>query len=192
MSNSYSLHITDGDPERVATLLPGQRYTTVHPLLHHPHAALRALGWTVRAVEWTTSPDLATARQAAAELLDGHEAPDETAAHLVVAKGLGTVAMPFAIQRDLPGVWLTPLLASKDAADLRDAATRLGEDHLMIGGAVDPHWDRALAARIRADYIEVPEADHDLEVPDDWRRNLETVEDLTAEIEYFAASFDAT
>jgi hypothetical protein len=45
-------------------------------------------------------------------------------------------------------------------------------------------------AGLRADYVEVPGGDHSLEIPDDWRKNLEIVEDVAAEIEHFAASFD--
>ncbi|GAA1861254.1 hypothetical protein [Myceligenerans crystallogenes] len=191
MSNSYALHCTEGDLTRVATILPGRRYTAEGPLLYHARAALRGLGWTVRVVEWTAPPSLDTARESATRVLDGPDAPDDATTHLVVAKSLGTVAMPLAAKLQLPGVWLTPLLTVADAPEIRGAATGLAEDHLMIGGGADPTWDHDFVAGLGTDYVEVADANHALEVPDDWRRNLETVEDLTAEIEYFAASFDA-
>ena len=37
------------------------------------------------------------------------QAPDDQPV-LVVAKSLGTLALPWAVERGLPGVWLTPLL----------------------------------------------------------------------------------
>lgn len=191
MSNFYALHCTEGDRTRVATILPGQGCSVDGPLLHHTHTALRALGWTVRLVEWTDPPRPETARETASRVLDGPDAPAAAVTHLVIGQSVGTVAMPTAAKLHLPGIWLTPLLAGQEAPELRSAAAGLAEDHLLIGGSADPTWDHDLVASLRADYVEVTGANHALEVPDDWRRNLETVEDLTAEIEYFAASFDA-
>ena len=37
------------------------------------------------------------------------QAPDDQPV-LIVAKSLGTPALPWAVERGLPGVWLTPLL----------------------------------------------------------------------------------
>ncbi|MBE1875605.1 hypothetical protein [Myceligenerans pegani] len=190
MSNVYELHRTNGDPGRVATVLPGAGYTAMGPLLYHSRAALEGLGWTVRVVEWTGRRDFDEARAAAAELLEGADAPADGATHLVIAKSLGTLAIPVAARLNLPGVWLTPVLRHDDAADVRDAVTRLEGDHLLIGGTADPLWDHDLVSGLRADFVEVSGADHSLEIPDDWRKNLETVEDVTAEIEHFAASFD--
>ncbi|WP_201850027.1 hypothetical protein [Myceligenerans indicum] len=190
MSNHYELHQAVGDPGKVATVLPGSGYTAMGPLLYHPRAALHALGWTVRVVEWCGRPGLEAARTAAVELLEGVDAPGGGGIHLVIGKSLGTLAIPTAARLGLPGVWLTPLLTHDDAADVRETVSGLEGDHLLIGGAADPYWDHGLVARLRADFVEVPGADHSLEVPDDWRKNLEIVEDVTAEIEHFAASFD--
>ncbi|MBO0611173.1 hypothetical protein [Myceligenerans salitolerans] len=190
MSNIYDLHRTDGDPSRVVTMLPDVAYTALAPLLHHSRAALLELGWTVRVVEWSGTPDLDGARIAAAELLEGSDGPGDGVTHLVVGKSLGTLAIPAAARLGLPGIWLTPLLTWDDAADIREAVAGLEGDHLLIGGSADPTWDHDLVASLRADFVEVPGGDHRLEIPDDWRKNLETVEDLTAEIEHFASSFD--
>lgn len=191
MSDFYQLHRADGDPERVATVLPGAGYTAMGPLLYHPRAALHALGWTVRVVEWSGEPTFGRARLAAAELLEGSDAPPDGATHLVIAKSLGTLAIPAAVRLDLPGIWLTPVLTSDDAVDVREAVTGLEADHLLIGGTADPYWDHGLVSTLRADFVEVPGGDRSLEIPDDWRKNLEIVEDVTAEIEHFAATFDA-
>ncbi|GAB4086760.1 hypothetical protein GCM10028784_33900 [Myceligenerans cantabricum] len=191
MSETYTLHCTDGDPSRVVTVLPGQGYTAMGPLLYYPRAALDALGWTVRVVEWQGEVDLDAARTVAAEVLEGEDAPAADATHIVLGKSLGTLALPVAARLALPGVWLTPLLTRDDAADVRTAVAGLRCDHLLIGGTADPTWDHDLVSGLRADFVEVSGADHSLEIPDDWRKNSETVQDVTSEIEQFAASFDA-
>ncbi|GAB3164695.1 hypothetical protein GCM10027059_21220 [Myceligenerans halotolerans] len=190
MSSVYELHRTAGDPGRVVTVLPGSDYTATAPLLYHSRAALRELGWTVRVAEWSGEPGLAAARAAVSALLEGPDAPGDGATHLVIGKSLGTLAIPAAARLGLPGIWLTPLLTSDDAADVREAVTGLEADHLLVGGSADPAWDHDLVSGLRADFVEVPGGDHRLEIPDDWRKNLETVEDVTAEIEHFASSFD--
>ncbi|RPF20047.1 hypothetical protein [Myceligenerans xiligouense] len=192
MSNFYELHRVDGDPDRIVTVLPGDGCAAMGPLLYHSRAALRELGWTVRTVGWSGSPGLDAARVAAAELLEGRDAPRDGVTHLVIGKSLGTVAIPAAARLGLPGIWLAPLLTWADTADVREAVTGLEGDHLLIGGSADPTWDHDLVSTLRADFVEVPGGDHGLEIPDDWRKNLETVEDLTAEIEHFASSFDVS
>lgn len=160
------------------------------PLLHYSRAALRALGWTVRVVEWSGNPDLDTVRASAVALLEGSDAPGDDVTHLVVGTSLGTLAIPAAARLGLPGVWIAPLLTQRDAADVRAAVSGLEGDHLLIGGTADPQWDHDLVTGLGADTVEVPDGNHLLEIADDWRENLETVEDVTAEIEHFAASFD--
>jgi hypothetical protein len=186
---AYTLHVTEGDPARVATILPGSGYTAMAPLLWYARAALTDLGWTVRALEWTTKPSWDSARGAYEEILDGADAPDEDALHIVVAKSLGTLAMPLAVRLGLPGVWLTPVLTSEDATDVRETAADLDEDHLLVGGTADPLWDGDLADGSQADVVEVEDADHSLEVPNDRAENLAILNEVVSAIEEFAGSF---
>jgi hypothetical protein len=185
----YTLHVTEGDPARVVTVLPGSGYTAMAPLLWYTRAALSAQGWTVRALEWTARPTFDSARAAFEQVLEGVDAPDEDALHLVVAKSLGTLAMPLAVRLGLPGVWLTPVLTSEGATDVRETAADLDEDHLLVGGTADPLWDGDLADGSDADVVEVENADHSLEVPNDRAENLAILDEVIAAIEEFAGSF---
>jgi hypothetical protein len=185
----YTLHVTDGDPARVATVLPGSGYTAMGPLLWYARAALRDLGWTVRTLEWTAEPTWDHARGAYEEILDGADAPDEDALHIVVAKSLGTLAMPLAARLGIPGVWLTPVLTSGEAPEMRETAAELDEDHLLIGGTADPLWDGDLVDGSEADVVEVEDADHCLEVPNDRAENLAILNEVISAIEEFAGSF---
>ena len=186
---AYTLRVTEGDPARVATILPGSGYTAMGPLLWYARAALSDQGWTVRTLEWTTKPTWDEARNAYEELLDGIDAPDEDALHIVVAKSLGTLAMPLAVRLGLPGVWLTPVLTSEDAPDVRETAGELDEDHLLIGGTADHLWDGDLVDGSEADVVEVENADHSLEVPNDRSENLAILDEVISAIEEFAGSF---
>ncbi|WP_454852680.1 hypothetical protein [Promicromonospora soli] len=186
---AYTLQVTDGDPARVATVLPGSGYTAMGPLLWYARAALSDQGWTVRTLEWTIRPTWDEARTAYEEILDGADAPDEDTLHIVVAKSLGTLAMPLAVRLGLPGVWLTPVLTSEDALDVRSTAADLDEDHLLVGGTADPLWDGDLADGSQADVVEVENADHSLEVLNDRAENLAIIDEVMAAIEEFAGSF---
>lgn len=186
---AYDLHVTEADPARVVTVLPGSGYTAMGPLLWYARSALRDLGWTVRTLEWAARPSFGTARESYAEILDGRGAPGEDALHLVVAKSLGTLAMPMAVRLGLPGVWLTPVLTSEQAPDVRETAAELDEDHLLIGGTADPLWDGELADGSEADVLEVEDADHSLEVPGTRAENLAILDEVVSAIEEFAGSF---
>ncbi|MFC8799022.1 hypothetical protein ACFT2C_14905 [Promicromonospora sp. NPDC057138] len=186
---AYTLHVAEGDPARVATILPGSGYTAMGPLLWYARAALSDQGWTVRTVEWTDTPTWDQARGAYEEILDGADAPDEDALHIVVAKSLGTLAMPLAVRLGLPGVWLTPVLTGEDAPEVRETAADLDEDHLLIGGTADDLWDGDLADGSQADVVEVEDADHSLEVPNDRAENLAILDEVISAIEEFAGSF---
>ncbi|MFD2795810.1 hypothetical protein ACFS27_19775 [Promicromonospora vindobonensis] len=186
---AYDLHVHEADPARVVTVLPGSGYTAVAPLLWYTRAALRDLGWTVRTLEWTAPPSFSSARAAYAEVLGEDDAPDDDALHLVVAKSLGTLAMPLAVRLGLPGAWLTPVLTSEQAPDVRETAAELDENHLLVGGTADPLWDGDLADGSEADVIEVENADHSLEVPDDRTENLAILDEVVSAIEEFAQSF---
>jgi hypothetical protein len=169
-------------------VLPGSGYTAMGPLLWYARAALSDQGWTVRTLTWTATPSCESARAAYAEVL-GDDAPGGDALHLVVAKSLGTLAMPLAVRLGLPGVWLTPVLTSEQAPDVRETAAELDENHLLVGGTADPLWDGELADGSEADVLEVENADHSLEVPHDRAENLAILDEVVTAIEEFAGSF---
>jgi hypothetical protein len=82
---------------------------------------------------------------------------------------LGTLALPWAVENDLPGVWFTPLL--REGA-LMTAARESQQPTLLVGGTADEHWQRPVDVGPHLTVVELPGADHGLQQPGDWRRSL--------------------
>jgi len=186
MLTSHRLDVLDGDPALVVTVLPGVGYTAQGPVLARPAAALRDAGWSVRTVVWDGEcRDFDEARAVYAGVLRDGVASAPGAVHLVLAKSLGTLALPVAVELGLPGAWLTPLLASGRALEVRAAAAGLGESGmpaLLAGGTADRLWDPALAASSGVCVVEADGADHALEVPGDDVRTHAILDELTAAV----------
>ncbi|MFD6179473.1 MULTISPECIES: hypothetical protein [unclassified Isoptericola] len=181
----YRLDLSAGNADRVVTVLPGVGYTAQGPVLARPVAALRELGWSVRAVVWDGRPNSDDARRAYVEVARDGVAAAPRAAHLVLAKSLGTLALPVAVELGLPGAWLTPLLTADGAPDVRAAAAGLGAagvPALLAGGTADGLWDSALAAASGARVLEVDGGDHSLEVASDPERTARVLDDVTAAV----------
>ncbi|MEL7976702.1 hypothetical protein AAG589_12640 [Isoptericola sp. F-RaC21] len=177
--------VDDGEAERVLTVLPGVGYTAEGPVLARPAAALRAAGWSTRTVVWDGRPDFDVARRVYADVLRDGVAVAADAVHLVLAKSLGTLALPVAVELGLAGAWLTPLLATDRAPEVRAAAARLGAagtPALLAGGTADPLWDSELAASSGVRVLEVDGGDHSLEVDDDPARTARALDDVTAAV----------
>ncbi|GAA0315348.1 alpha/beta hydrolase [Kineococcus aurantiacus] len=168
----------DGDPARVATVLPGRGCTCDAPLLHSTRALLRDRGWTVRTVRWTTPPAPEELLDLAPGLLDAVQSRQ----HLVVAKSLSTRLLPLALQRDLPGTWLTPLLREPQ---VHRAAAAASAPTLLVGGSADPYWDAAAARGSGQRVLEVPGADHSLEVAGDLDASLRVLRTVLAAVGEF-------
>jgi hypothetical protein len=99
----------DGDPRRCAVLLPGLFYPTRAPALWFAREAVMSRGWS--ALEVLGEPGehedpLDWERECASRALEatGAERP------LVIGKSLATLLAREIAERDLPAVWLTPLL----------------------------------------------------------------------------------
>ncbi|MEJ5867669.1 hypothetical protein WDV85_07945 [Pseudokineococcus sp. 5B2Z-1] len=181
------VEVRPGDPQRVLTLLPGRGYTPQAPLLHFTSSLLLERGWTVREVWWGRLPPTGDpetdARQA---LVEGERALRAVQAreHVVVAKSLGTRLLPVARELGLPGVWLTPLLR-EDV--VRGALGAPDKPSLLVGGTADnAAWDPEVAEQARLDgwdVLEVPGADHSLELPGDARGSLRVLEQVLDRVE---------
>ena len=195
LPGTWQVH--DGDPARVATVLTGRGYTAQAPLLWYAASALTQAGWTVRSFVWSRPP---RGRVEATEVYgrvvrDGPAQAPPSTRHLVVGKSLGTLVLPLAVELGLPGIWLTPLISESDVPEVRKAALRLADDGapraLLVGGTADSLWDGKVAAASEAEVVEVPGANHSMEIPGDWHRSLEIIGEVTSAVERFVSSLEA-
>jgi hypothetical protein len=147
-----------GRPVGTAIVLPGRMFGIGTPVLSWPASLLTQLGWSVLGVTWDPGAlaregGPSHVRRCAAAALDQAR---EDLPVLVIAKSLGTLALPWAVENDLPGVWLTPLL----------------RETLLVGGTADEHWQPPVDPGPHVTVLELPGADHGLQQPGDWRRSL--------------------
>ena len=83
-------------------------------------------------------------------------------APLLIGKSLGTNAAALAAERELPAVWLTPLLILPWVTAALEQASA---PFLLIGGTADQAWDGAAARLLTPHVFEVDGADHGMYVP---------------------------
>ncbi|MEU8295939.1 alpha/beta hydrolase [Micromonospora sp. NPDC048909] len=147
--------------DRRAVLIPGQAYDTQAPLFAYIGEALRRSDFDLHEISWQVPETLGqdqigawVAEQVAPSLAEPTD--------LVVGKSLGSLAAPLAAERQVPAVWLTPLLQMPGVVT---ALERASEPFLLIGGGADPLWDGPLASRLTRHVLEILDADHSLLVP---------------------------
>lgn len=171
-----------GNSNRAALLLPGARYVPAAPLLWYAREVLQANGWTVLQVwdEWDRSEDpvqWVSARVDAGLNHIGQGSP------MLVAKSLTTLALPTAVEKTLPGVWLTPLLGQEV---VRAALPDVSGQTLLVGGTGDPSWDSQLAASLSGVQVcEIADADHGLQYANDPLRSIDVLKVITHRISEF-------
>lgn len=180
----FSVRVLDGD-DRHAVLLPGGGYPVTAPLLWYAAAALSFRGWTVQLVSWPQDISRNGVVPVVTEILDALDGASQV---LMVGKSLGSLAMPLAVERGLPGVWLTPLLREPWIAD---TARRLGHDHLLVGGTADPVWDRTVAEAGEARVLEIPDADHALQIDGDLDGTMAAVTSMAHTVDEFVRDLSA-
>ncbi|MEW9549593.1 alpha/beta fold hydrolase [Nonomuraea sp. NPDC050783] len=152
----------EGDPERVAVLLPGAGYVPARPLLHYARTVLARHGWSVQEVWWQAPETEDVVERSRWVAGQARAALDRERAGrlLLVGKSLGTFAAPVAAERGLPAIWLTPLLGyDVVVAGLRGTPAPA----LLVGGTADRSWDGDVARGLGHEYVEIPGADHGLE-----------------------------
>jgi hypothetical protein len=143
-----------------AVVIPGRMFGAGAPLLMYTGDLAEVRGATVHRHEWTGTPP---------EQPDEYEpwvraqlTPLPGEQPLLIAKSLGTMAAGLAAERDLPAVWITPLLHRPEVVAALERATA---PFLLVGGTADSSWDGVVARRVTPHVFEVPEADHGLYVP---------------------------
>ena len=172
--------------DRTAVVLPGGMYGPHAPLLMYSAIAAETRGARVRAVSWSRPDDppnldppdrAAWVRKEAEPVLD--EAGPGT---LVIAKSLGTYALLLAADRNLPGVWLTPLLTDPDIVE---ALQRTSAPFLLVGGTADPSWIGDTARDLTPHVLEIPDADHGMFVEGPLARSAEVLGHVVTAVETF-------
>ncbi|MFG1705131.1 alpha/beta hydrolase [Nonomuraea sp. M3C6] len=175
----------EGDPDRVAVLLPGGGYMPARPLLHYARAVLKQHGWSVQEIWWEppTTPGIEDRAEwvldQARRALDAEKAQQL----LLVGKSLGTFAAPLAAERGLPAIWLTPLLTMETVVE---GLRRSEAPTLLVGGTADRLWDSETARTLDHPYVEIPGADHGLETGDPVE-SVEMLKEVTTAMSRFVA-----
>jgi hypothetical protein len=182
------------DPDRVVFLIPGHEYSAERPLLHFARAVFRRYGWTTQEVWWPERPpqreglDLhlwfvqlrSFVHAHMSQILSVEAAPKIA----LVGKSMGAFAAALAADRDLPSIWLTPVLRDSEVAnDLR----RSRAPFLLVGGTADPSWDTELARSLGPSCYEAEHADHGLEADDDPVNSAEILRRTTIAMDEFVA-----
>ncbi|SDS57617.1 hypothetical protein SAMN04488543_1986 [Friedmanniella luteola] len=159
------------EPLGTAILLPGRQAGVATPLLHWPASLLTEMGWSVLGVTWEETrldeAGVASEVRRCADAALAQARPGQPV--LVVAKSLGTLALPWAVENGVPGAWLTPLLQDVAVAASVGVAR---QPTLLVGGTEDPHWQPQLAVGPGVTLLELPDADHGLQEVGQWRRSL--------------------
>lgn len=168
--------------ERRVVLLPGARYPTRAPLLWFAREVAIARGYGVLEVldEPPAGEDpFAWALDRATRALDHDPSPLD----VVIGKSLTSEAAGIAAERELPAVWLTPLL---DRPGILAALGRATRPALLVGGTADPTWrPDAVPENALVQIEELPELDHSLQLPGDPHHSLKMLQKVAKRIDRF-------
>jgi hypothetical protein len=172
---------------RAMVIAPGAWYGKEAPLLKFAGLAAERRGAVVRAAEWDLGADGAGAMVAArvSAVVDGlvHAG---VPGPVIVGKSLGSRAAQVAADRQLPAVWLTPLLAEPpDAGFVLAALNRATAPFLLVGGTADPCWDGGIARSLTPHVAEVAGADHGMLVPGPLAASAAVLGEVTTAVERF-------
>ncbi|QDW30884.1 hypothetical protein FFF93_014705 [Arthrobacter sp. KBS0702] len=174
---------------KVAAVLPGAGYKVEAPLLYWPAEMLKDRGWHVRAVRWTNDEPGDDPHGFAARAVEQAFAEAPAAGQrLIVAKSFGTFAMPWADAANVPAIWLTPILTDDV---IRRTLSETSKSDLLIGGERDKFWVTAGLTESAATFVEIHDADHSLQVPNDWRASQAVQAQAFTAVERFVATIGA-
>lgn len=138
-------------------------------------------GWHVQTVTWTIG-DADGDPQPFVEraVIRAFDSAPRSSRRLIIAKSLGTYALPWARREGVPGVWLTPILSN---AAVRQALHEATSVDLAIGGEADEFWHPEQVGDTEAQLISVPGANHSLTIANDWKRSLALQNDVFMDME---------
>ena len=175
-----------GDPDRVVVILPGAQYLPFAPLLWFAREVATSKGWSVLNVwdeylDRSEDPwDWVEARAEAALARAGD------ARIVLVTKSISSHAVRIAAKRNLPGIWLTPLLHNEEIAA---GFSALQAPALLIGGTADESWDALLADR--HEVLEIEGANHALQFPESAAASVAALGRIVDRMDEFVAALDA-
>jgi hypothetical protein len=172
---------------KVAVLVPGAGYKVESPLLSWPAEQLRARAWQVQAIRWTDDDEPGDDPHGfAARAVQQAFAEFPHAEHrLIVAKSFGTFCIPWAEAAQVPAIWLTPILTDDV---IRRTLAETSKPDLLIGGSKDKFWATAAPSETTPTFVDILDANHSLEVPNDWRASLAAHVQVFTAIERFLTS----
>src|SRR5690349_15275698 len=102
---------------------------------------------------------------------------------VLIAKSMGSFAAALAADRELPAIWLTPLLTRPAVVE---AITRNPAPQLLIGGTADRRWWDATAAEATGkQLLTIEDGTHSLRVPGPVRNFTEVLGTVGTAIEEF-------
>jgi pimeloyl-ACP methyl ester carboxylesterase len=170
------------DAARRAVLLPGARYPTRAPLLWFAREVAIARGFGVLEVldEPPAGEDpFAWARDRALRALEHR--PSEL--DVVIGKSLASDVADLVADRELPAIWLTPLL---DRPGILAALARTTRPTLLVGGTADPTWrPDALPDNVMLDRLQLDGLDHGLQLPGDPQASLNALRKVVKKVDRF-------
>jgi hypothetical protein len=171
-------------------IVPGRGYGPQAPLLDLAGEALADRDVPVETVNWTVPEGLLDigpepfVRAHVSAALHRLTSAVPAVQPVIVAKSLGTYAAMLAAERELPAIWLTPLLHIEAIAD---AISRNPAPALLVGGTNDRSWLPEVAAATKKVVVTVVGGDHGLRPPGPLRAYTEALGDVGTAIEQFLA-----
>jgi pimeloyl-ACP methyl ester carboxylesterase len=172
-------------PDRHALIIRGGGFGPQAGLLAYVSAAARRLEAHVELISWTPPMDdrpLDELQPWVHEQVSSTLANLPTTTPLLIGKSLGSYAASVAADRDLPAIWLTPLLTQPACVD---GLRRSTKPFLLAGGTADAFWNGALARDLTPHIIEIPNANHGLMVPGPLRHSAEALAEVLTTVETF-------
>ncbi|MBA2556352.1 MAG: alpha/beta hydrolase [Chloroflexi bacterium] len=174
-----------------AIVLPGAGYSTQAPLLWYARRAALEAGRNVLVLNDAFAggrEDEARWVEARAEAALSHVRGQDQHP-LLITKSLTSLAAPLAARERLAAVWLTPLISADGSAVAKHVLAGLQaatEPRLLVGGSADATWDgRFAASLLAAQILELPGADHSLEVTNDAMTSLAHLKAVTVAVGKF-------
>ncbi|MFJ2861399.1 MULTISPECIES: alpha/beta hydrolase [unclassified Kitasatospora] len=114
-------------------------------------------------------------------------AAEEGACRLLVGKSLGSLACGIAADQRMAAAWLTPVLTLDQVVR---SLRRSEAPTLLVGGSADKLWDRQAAGSVGHEVLEVPSADHSLELADDAVGSTGVLRQVVSRLDRFVGSLE--